>query len=328
MTRGALGTASAALVLAVGCRGPQSALDPGGREAAQLADLFWLMTWGSAVVWLASVGLAVYAAYVPRAPISTDAANRLVVVFGAVIPTLVLGALLVHGLGMIPGLLAPAPRGALEIEVVGEQWWWRVRHRDADGRIVESANELRLPAGVPVQLSLETRDVIHAFWIPALGGKVDMIPGRRTQLRLEPTRPGVYRGVCAEYCGTSHTWMAFAAIVETQRDHEAWLAHELGDALEPTTAIARRGASLFLENGCSACHAIRGTAADGTVGPDLTHVGSRHTIGAGRLDRGPEALRRWIADPERLKSGVHMPAFEMLPGDELDALAAYLESLR
>ncbi|WP_236515677.1 cytochrome c oxidase subunit II [Sandaracinus amylolyticus] len=315
-------------MLAIGCRGPQSALDPAARDAERLADLFWLLTWGSAVVWLASVGLAVYAAYVPRAPVSAQAAHRLVVFGGAVIPTLVLGALLVHGLAMIPQLLAPAPRGALEIEVVGEQWWWRVRHRDGQGRIVESANELRLPAGVPVQVWLETRDVIHSFWIPALGGKVDMIPGRRTHLRLEPARPGTYRGVCAEYCGTSHAWMAFAVIVEPQRDHEQWLARELGDALEPTTAPARRGATLFLENGCGACHAIRGTAADGTLGPDLTHVGSRHTLGAGRSDLDRDALRSWIADPERLKPGVHMPSFGMLPDEHLEALAAYLEGLR
>jgi len=239
----------------------------------------------------------------------------------------VLAGLLVYGLRLLPSLLAPAPSESLKIHVTGEQWWWRVRYRSASGAPIELANEIRLPVGSSVELLLESRDVIHAFWIPALGGKVDMIPGRRTRLVLTPTRTGTFRGVCAEYCGASHAWMAFSVVVEEKQNFDRWLARQAQSAVAPSDPAAIEGESVFLASGCGACHTIRGTPADGVIGPDLTHVGGRLSIGAGLLSSDSESLARWIATAEQLKPSVHMPSFGMLPPARLRALALYLDGL-
>ncbi|HEX2100440.1 MAG TPA: cytochrome c oxidase subunit II, partial [Candidatus Synoicihabitans sp.] len=243
-------------------------------------------------------------------------------------PTVVLALLLSYGLGRMPELIAPAPEGALRVRVVGEQWWWRIQYEVADGEWVELANEVRLPVGRPVEFELESPDVIHSFWIPSLGGKMDLIPGRRNRLLLEPTRTGTYRGVCAEYCGESHALMAFNVVVSEPEEFERWLQQQRTTAREPTLSQAIAGRDAFFATGCAACHAIRGTEARGTIGPDLTHVGGRTTLGAGILPNTPESFIRWIAETDRVKPGVLMPHFGMLPREELAAVAAYLESLQ
>jgi cytochrome c oxidase subunit 2 len=321
----ALGLAVAGSLCA--CDGPQSALVPAGRDARQMATLFWWMIVGSAIIWLLVVGLTLFATYRRGEPIAASRARLLVVLGGAVFPTVVLTPLLVWGLSLLPDVLEPAPEGSLRVEVAGEQWWWRVRYLPPGGQAVELANEIRLPVNEPVQLELSSRDVIHAFWVPALGGKMDMIPGRRTLLRLLPTRTGEFRGVCAEYCGGSHAHMAFRVVVTSRPEFERWLAAQAQPAPAPRVARAERGRRLFLASGCGACHTVRGTAADGVVGPDLTHVGSRLSLGAGRLANDAEALRRWITHTEELKPMVLMPAFDMLPEDDVRAIAAYLEGL-
>jgi cytochrome c oxidase subunit II len=229
---------------------------------------------------------------------------------------------------MMPAMLAPSPEGTLKVLVTGEQWWWRVRYLPAGGEPVELANELHLPVNEGVEFQLESADVIHSFWIPALGGKADMIPGRRNRLRLEPTRTGVFRGVCAEYCGASHAFMTFPVVVEEKQGFARWLTQQAEPARVPASPLAIEGQRLFLSNGCGACHTVRGTGADGVVGPDLTHVGGRRTLGAGRLVNDSDQLRRWIAHTGRLKPEVTMPDFGMLPAEHLRALGAYLESLK
>jgi cytochrome c oxidase subunit 2 len=179
-----------------------------------------------------------------------------------------------------------------------------------------------------VEFQLESSDVIHSFWIPALGGKVDMIPGRRTRLVLKPTQTGVYRGVCAEYCGASHALMSFFVVVEREQDFERWLARQAEPAASPRGQTATRGGELFVANGCGACHSVRGTPADGVIGPDLTHVGSRHSVGAGVLETRADAFLQWLRRTNELKPSVLMPAFGMLPPDDLRALAVYLEGLK
>jgi cytochrome c oxidase subunit 2 len=156
---------------------------------------------------------------------------------------------------------------------------------------------------------------------------MDMIPGRTNRLTLEPTRTGAFRGVCAEYCGTSHALMSFDVVVLEKDDFAAWLKRQHDRAQPPTQALARRGQELFIANGCGACHAVRGTPADGVVGPDLTHVGSRLSLGAGILPNDPEAFLKWMAHTQNVKPGVHMPHFGMLPPEDLRALAAYLDGL-
>jgi cytochrome c oxidase subunit 2 len=310
-----------------GCAGPQSALAPASVEAERLAALFWWMLGGSAATWLVVVALALYATYRRGEPIPASRARRLVVLGGAVVPTLVLGALLVVGLSMLPPMLEPAPEGSLRIAVAGEQWWWRVRYLPPGGEPVDLANEIRLPVGEPVQLELSSRDVIHAFWLPALGGKRDMIPGRTTMLVLQPTREGEFRGACAEYCGGSHAHMAFNVVVSSRPEFDRWLAAQARPAAAPRDPLARRGRQLFLSTGCGACHTVRGTTADGVVGPDLTHVGSRLALGAGRVPNASEDLRRWITHPDALKPNVLMPGFDVLPEPDVQAIAAYLEAL-
>jgi cytochrome c oxidase subunit 2 len=310
-----------------GCRGPLSTLDPAGRSAGLIASLFWWMAAGALLLWLAVVALALYAIYRPSPQLSRRTGTLLIVGGGIVLPVVVLTALLVAGLSLLPPLLAPAPEGSLRIAVTGEQWWWRVRYLPSGGSPVDLANEIRLPLGEPVEFRLASTDVIHSFWIPSLAGKMDMIPGRVTRLVVEPTRTGIFRGACAEYCGISHALMGFSVVVLEREAFGRWLARQAAPATPPGESLAVRGQQLFLASGCGACHTIRGTPARGVVGPDLTHVGGRLGLGAGVLPGAPSAFVRWIARTDEVKPGVHMPAFGMLPAEDVRALAAYLQGL-
>lgn len=324
------GAVVVSILLLAACSGPQSALDPAGRGAERIADLFWWMTAGAILIWLTVVSLAVYVMRARPEPHSPRRAALLIIGGGAVLPTVILAALLAYGLALLPELLTLPPAGSLHIAVSAEQWWWRVRYLPSGGHgeAIELANEIRLPVGARVAFHLESPDVIHSFWIPALGGKMDMIPGRQTRLALEPTRTGVFRGACAEYCGTSHALMSFDVVVLEQADFARWLEHQQAPAQPPVQPLAVHGQELFLANGCGACHTVRGTPADGVVGPDLTHVGSRLSLGAATLSNDPEAFQRWIANTDHVKPGVHMPAFGMLPPEDVRALAAYLDALQ
>lgn len=306
-----------------GCSGAQSALAPAGAQAARIADLFWMMTAGSVAILAIFLALTAYATYSEGEP-HPKLAQLMIVGGGIVVPTVLLTLLLVAGLWMLPSFLTVPPQGTLKVSITGEQWWWRVRYHLADGDKVELANELHLPVDEPVSLLLNSKDVIHSLWIPSLGGKVDMIPGRQTRLTLTPTRVGTFRGVCAEYCGTSHALMAFAVSVSTPSTFSRWLSQQA----QPARARGTPGEQLFTTHGCGSCHAVRGTAADGVVGPDLTHVGSRQTVAAGTLPQGHSGLRQVIAHPAAVKPGVNMPAFHMLGEDSLDALAAYMQELK
>lgn len=309
------------------CDGRQSALDVAGKDAEHIAHLFGVMMAGALIVWAAVVVAAIYAIRVNRGTHTERDANLFVIGGGVALPTVVLCALLWYGLPVLPQVMALAPADALRIHVTGKQWWWRVQYATPDG-FIETANELRLPVGERVELQLTSPDVIHSFWVPSIAGKMDMIPGRITRLAVEPTRTGVFRGACAEYCGASHALMAFDVIVTGEKEFRRWLAEQARPAATPADAIASRGRDVFLANGCTACHTIRGTRTAGQIGPDLTHVASRLHVGSGTLRNAPDALMTWIRETDRVKPGVHMPAFRALTSDELGALAAYLGSLR
>jgi cytochrome c oxidase subunit 2 len=316
--------ASAALA---GCDGPQSALAPAGKDAQQIVQLFAVMTAGAVIVWAAVVAMAIYAIRTNRDTPSEREATLFIIGGGVVLPTVVLGLLLLFGLPVLPAVMTLAPDGAVRIHVTGKQWWWRVEYVTAAGSI-ETANEIRLPVGQRLELQLSSPDVMHSFWVPSIAGKMDMIPGRVTRLALEPTRTGVFRGACAEYCGASHALMAFRVVVTEPKEFEAWLDAQARPAEAPSEALTVRGHGAFLAHGCTACHTVRGTRAAGRIGPDLTHVGSRLRIAADTLPNDPEAVVRWIGQTDRIKPGVHMPAFRALAADDLTALAAYLDSLR
>jgi cytochrome c oxidase subunit 2 len=314
------------VAVAGGCSGDQSALDPAGREAEDVARLFWIMLAGAIVLWAAVVGVAVYAAHIRPRQHAEWVGRALILGGGVALPLVVLTGLLVPGLAMIPALRAPG--GPLRIEVAAEQWWWRIVYHQPGRGPVASANEIRLPRGQRIELELTSPDVIHSFWVPSLAGKVDAIPGRRTRLVLEPTRAGTFRGACAEFCGTSHALMAFVVVVMEPAEFDAWLEREATPAAPPPDGPAARGAELFQELGCGGCHTIRGTHAQGVIGPDLTHVAGRRRLGAGTLPNDHASRVRWIAATGEVKPEVRMPAFGMLPAAELEALASYLGSLR
>jgi cytochrome c oxidase subunit 2 len=321
-------SAIAAATTLSACGGPQSALTPAGRDAGSLADLFWGMAAGALLIWVAVIGLAAYIIYFRKAAYTRRGANALILGGGVALPTIVLSVLLVYSLSALPKVLALPPAGGLIISVSGEQWWWRVRYLLPNGSAIDLANEIRLPVGERIELRLESPDVIHSFWVPSLAGKIDMVPGRLNRLALEPTRTGTFRGTCAEYCGASHAFMSFDVIVLEQAEFAAWLRTQEQPAVPAVEPISLRGQTAFSANGCGACHTIRGTEADGVVGPDLTHVGSRLSLAAGTLANERDQFLRWITDSRAVKPDAHMPVFGMLPPDDLTALAAYLDGLR
>lgn len=315
-----------ALLALFGCDGPQSTLAPAGRDAALVADLFWWMAGGGSLVWLVVMGSAVYAVRRGKTEHDERAARRFILWGGVVFPAVAVTTLLVFGLRTLPGLLSLGPEDSPKIHVSAEQWWWRFGYEHGGDRIAVG-NELRLPVGRRTTLAITSPDVIHALWVPALGGKVDAIPGRTTYLALEPTRAGEFRGVCAEYCGVSHAPMRFDVVAMEPDAYARWLASEAADARPPSDPRGGQAEATFLASGCGACHTVRGTEASGVIGPDLTHVGSRRSV-AGVLENDAAGFEAWLRDPAAYKPGVHMPAFGMLADRELATIAAYLETLQ
>lgn len=238
------------------------------------------------------------------------------------VPVLIVIAIAVPTIAVVFRTQAPPPAEALKIEVVGHQWWWEVRYPDLG---VVTANELHLPAGRPVSLSLTSADVIHSFWIPQLGGKRDLIPGKVNHLVFTVAQPGEYPGQCAEFCGISHANMRLLVVAQPPAEFEAWGARSKAPPASPAGEAAQ-GLQAFLAGGCVACHTIQGVAF-GVVGPNLTHVGSRKTLAGGVLPNTPEALARWLADPPAIKPGALMPKLP-LTSEQVTALVAYLGSLK
>jgi cytochrome c oxidase subunit 2 len=308
----------------------QSVLSPHGTQAGQIATLAWVLFAAGAVVLLLVVVAAVLAVCGSPGVRRVLAGERSVLAFGFAIPVVVLTVLLGYGVFLMRAQLPAAAADAVQVEVTGLQWWWRVGYPalETGAAPVVGANEVRIPVGRPVLFTLTADDVIHSFWVPSLGGKVDMIPGRVTRLRLTAERPGIYRGQCAEYCGGPHALMALDVIALPQADYESWLASEAQPARAPVAGQEQRGQSLFLGAGCGGCHAIRGTAATGSIGPDLTHFASRRSVGIDTLPLTAEHVTRFIHDGQHIKPGNRMPEFRIFSSDEHAALAAYLLSLR
>jgi cytochrome c oxidase subunit II len=252
--------------------------------------------------------------------------TALVVLFGMAIPIVILVALFViSDLVLLPETDAPAAGStAMTITVTGHQWFWQVRY---EGKDAETANEIHIPVRTPVNLQVRSADVIHSFWVPELNRKIDTIPGQTNAIELYAERPGVYRGQCAEFCGLQHAHMAFRVYAEARPRFEAWLANIRKPAREPTTPLARQGQRAFMREGCAACHTISGTEAEGTVGPNLTHLAGRETLAADTIPDTPEYLFRWIQNPQAIKPGVKMPGLGLGPA-KFHAIVAYLTGLK
>ena len=327
-----LGRRSAAALATLflgGCGGrDQSALSPHGDAAHKIADLWWVMLVASTLIFAVVLVLIVVAFLRRRgaeAPVERRRGGAWIpAVGGLIVPIFVLVALFALTLHTLPGTSAAAGKTAFTIDVTGRQWFWDVTY---PGRRIRTANELHIPVGVPVRLQVSSGDVIHSFWVPELNRKIDMIPGKTNTIRLEADRAGTFRGQCAEFCGLQHAHMAFDVVAQPQADFDRWASSQAAIPPQPATPELKLGQEVLLGSACVYCHAIAGTNASGKIGPDLTHVGSRLTLGAGTIPNSRGYLAGWILDPQHVKPGNRMPGTD-LTGEELQSLLDYLESLK
>jgi cytochrome c oxidase subunit 2 len=306
---------------------PPPALDPAGPFAEPLNTLSWvLFAMAGSVLLIVVIALAV-ALFGPRRWRDRLGGRKLVSIGGFAFPVVVLTALLIYGLSLTSHLTQEPGPGEMRVRVTGEMWWWRVAYLDGEGReAFQDANELHIPTGRPVVIELDSADVIHSFWVPRLSGKVDMIPGRRNLIRIQADAPGAYGGQCAEYCGGPHALMGFVVVAHDPAEYEAWRRRQAAPspaALQPTA-----GSQVFARAGCGACHSVAGTAFNGQAGPDLSHVGSRRTLGAGILPNNQGTMAGWISDSQSIKPGNRMPAYPVMTGEELREVSGWLESLK
>jgi cytochrome c oxidase subunit 2 len=314
------------------CSGNQHVFDPAGPAARSIAEHAWfLFVVCGAVYGLVLVALWWAIARRRRASDDLPATEaQLTRTVGAAVAVTVfaLVAITVSSVLAGRGLTTPSGPGAVTVDVIGHQYWWEFQYRgDSASEFVTSPNELRIPVGVPVVLRAISRDVIHSFWVPSLHGKRDLIPGQVTNFWIQAERSGVYRGRCAEFCGHQHAYMAFDVVAEPMETFQEWIRHQREVASEPGTDLALRGQEVFLRSTCVMCHTIRGTPAGSRVGPELTHVASRRMLAAATIPDTAGHLAGWVIDPQSVKPGNRMPA-TVLPSEELNAVLAYLGSLR
>jgi cytochrome c oxidase subunit 2 len=324
------------LPLLTGCsRGWQSALDAHGTSAISLRQLIISVVATCSVVWMLVIIGLIFALWrrrpdLPRSrAVDAQGERRLsIAVLAAVAATVIVIAGFTLESFLATRALGGTSPDDLTIKVRGLQWWWGADYFAADpSRSFQTANEIHIPVGRTVRFLLEGDDVIHSFWVPSLAGKQDLIPGRSNELLVRAEHPGVYRGQCAEFCGLQHAHMAFLVIAEVQSDFDRWAEAQRQGAVQTPDSEAAAGQATFLAKPCAACHTVRGTAAAGTNGPDLTHVGSRRYIAAGLFETTRGTLAAWIADPQTLKPGSSMPAVALTP-EELRSISAYLASLK
>lgn len=312
------------LFLLISCQGPYSALEPAGNAARSISSMFWWLCGAGLAIWLLFVALELYAIFVKPGPHDLKKTRLFVIGGGALFPVVIITISIYFSLAPLPDLVKMAPKGSLVVKVSGLQWWWRVKYPLAKGQEVEVANEIWLPVNEPVQFLLSSEDVIHSFWIPSLAGKIDMIPGQTNHLSFTPTKTGHYLGSCAEFCGTSHALMRLDVKVVDRKVFDEWLKKQE----RSVSKTGSPGEEAFVSNGCISCHTVRGISSLGTIGPDLTHVGSRRRIGAGILNNDASQLHRWIDEVDLIKPEVKMPSFKKLPLKERKALAKWLEGLK
>jgi cytochrome c oxidase subunit 2 len=316
--------------------GEHSALDPAGPQAKPVADLTQLFVWVCGAVWVI-VMLFLIAAVRRRAthpdhtqlPPVDRRRYTIAVSIGLGITAIILFGFLFAALRTDHQLrVTEGGPDAVTVRVTGHQWWWELYYEDNNpGASFTGANEIHIPVGRPVLLKLQTADVIHSVWVPKLAGKKDLIPGRENQLWIKADHPGVFAGQCAEYCGLQHAHMGFLVIAEPVADFEKWREQQRAAALSPTTESAKRGQGVFRGSTCVMCHTVQATPAGSRVGPDLTHLASRRTLGAASLPNNRENLAAWVMDPTSVKPGTRMPS-HAFSADELNALLDYLEGLK
>lgn len=327
------------VLLLAGCEDVQSTFNPQGPAAQRIAHLSWLMTILFLVITLAMWVLIAWAAARQKgtldehAPIDAGGGQGWIAIGGLAIPLAVLCLIFVLGLRLLASfpIHDPMNRKALkpDILIIGHQWWWEVHYLDGPPDMqFTTANEIHIPAHQTVTLELESQDVIHSFWVPALHGKVDMIPGHPNYVRIEAAHAGNFAGECAEYCGEQHAHMRLLVVAQEPTDYQAWTQQQLKPAAEPTDPEEQAGEQIFLSGACSMCHQIRGTVAAGHVAPDLTHIASRQFIASDSFPNNTAWLEAWVTHAQSLKPGALMPDLTQYSGVQLQELVAYLRSLQ
>ncbi|MBV8572423.1 MAG: cytochrome c oxidase subunit II [Acidobacteriaceae bacterium] len=320
----------------------QSALNPGGPQAAKIDTLWWSFFWLLGVIFIIVMTVLLLTLTGRRANMErealevthkaspqTESQTRRIVTGATIITILILFVLIVASVGTGKAIADLGfKKNPLTIQVTGNQWWWEIQYINGDAsQTLVTANEMHIPVGRPVQILGQSQDVIHSFWVPNLHGKRDLIPSRTTNEWIEADQPGAYRGQCAEFCGLQHAHMALWVIAEPEDRFDAWMRAQLQPAASPSTQETIRGQQVFLNNACVFCHQIRGTTAGGQNAPDLTHFGSRRGIAANTVPNTKGNLAGWIVDPQSMKPGNHMATIAVNSTD-LQPLVDYLESLK
>ncbi len=314
------------LPLLAGCAGASpSPLQPHGPKSGWVSWVWWALFGVAAFVCVVVIGMATLAAVYRRKATKIDHGNghRFVLIFGVAIPAVVFAWVFAMSVTGIATNGQPPSPTKLKIRVIGHQWWWEARY---PGSGAVTANEIHIPVGTPVELQLRTADVIHSFWVPELMPKMDLLPKRVNQTWIKADKVGSYEGECAEYCGIQHAHMHFTVVADPPAKFRAWLQRIRQPAAAPTGALEKHGKEVFTSFTCATCHTIRGTTADGKVGPDLTHVGSRKQLAAGAIPNDFGHMSGWVANSQTIKPGNKMPPQPLSPHD-LRAVVAYLQSL-
>jgi cytochrome c oxidase subunit 2 len=306
-----------------------SALNPASPQGREILHLFLVTLAIAGVIFSTVAGLVVFASVRFRSrrgvPPSSTRENKGLEIIWTVIPAFIVAFLFVSTVKVMHAVNPPPSDRAPDLIVIAHQWWWELHYPQWGG--VTAANEIHLPVERQLLLRIESADVDHSFWVPALGKKVDAIPKHPNHLWVTIDHPGVFLGTCSEFCGAEHAWMRIRVIGQSWPDFDAWIKRQREPAAAPASAEAVEGARLFQERTCATCHTISGTAAAGVVGPDLSHFAGRETIGSGVLTNTRGNLVKWIRGPQEIKPGCNMPDFR-LPSPEIDALAGYLGELK
>jgi cytochrome c oxidase subunit 2 len=299
----------------------QSAIHPASEEARGIATLWWVMAAVYGLVFVITLVLGWMAVSRRRKSEARPpgGATRFIVIAGVVVPSILMLTMLVLSLRLSTRMRPPET--AFTVEVTGYRWWWAVRY---PGQGIVDANEIHIPVGVPVRLDLRSADVIHSFWVPSLHGKMDMFPDHLNRFWIQADRPGLYKGVCAEFCGDQHALMAINVIAMPPEEFATWTERR---GVPPPVPENREGLDLFFSAGCAACHAIAGTGAIANLGPDLTHLAARRNLAASTIPNNAANLASWIATPHLLKPGSLMPPTDLSP-ENLTTLVDYLQTLR
>jgi len=305
-----------------------SFLQPVTKEASYILDSFYIVLGVAAVIFVIVAGLVLYATIRFRRRRGREAKqfseNIRLEILWISIPLLIVIGLFIVSVRTMYQVNPPVFGHKPDLILVGHQWWWELRYPESG---VTAANEIHLPVGKHLLIRFESADVIHGFWVPSFGQKIDVIPGHPNYMWLTITRPGLYLGSCNSFCGMGHAYMRIRVFVESPEDFSAWVAHQGQPAASPSTGAAAKGAEVFKEKNCVHCHSIAGLMNRGSVAPDLTHLGSRTTLAAGTIPNTPENLTKWLKDPQSIKKGALMPEIG-LNTEQIKYLTAYLEELK